>query len=421
MSDNDILFRRLFPAPDNPYELLATSNKSCVVMIRCEDSNQEVPFVVPDTDTTPRVRLPFPARSISWYPLRSKTDNASFLTACQTQPLQLWDLEDGAQRASYVAFNDSGNNADPQCTLWIGKPHTGLIAGGYGGFEDKHHVRLYDVLYEGDNAVLKYRSRVGSAVGGTCTLSNGPSQLVLASYFKSDVVEAIDIRSGTLSLFLRGMSGSGAACIRSHPSDEYLVYVSGYKGSKFIYKWDLRQCAEPLSLFHREAGTSQICDFAFAKATAQNSSSAEWSLTSSTSAGGLLVFPDEAGTDFKGAQHGCHRFKDQLGPTGGLAALPDGRLVVAFGSRSYSFKKRTSEKPPPVVQEIPSLSMKPPVRAGLLDEKSDDATTQLTYPIGHGHLHTHVSDTDSEDSFYQRGWCAGRKEGSYLHAAIVHL
>ncbi|CCW60294.1 unnamed protein product [Phytomonas sp. EM1] len=421
MNDDGIHLRRLFPAPDNPYEILATSNKPCVVQIQCEDPNLKVPCVVSDTDATPRVKLPCPPRSICWYPLKAGAENASFLTACQSQPLQLWDLADGLQRASYVAYNNSGQHADPLSALWLEKPHTGLIAGGYGGFEDKHHVRLFDVLYQGDNAVMSYRSRVGSAVGATCALANGPCQLVLSSYFKSDVVEAIDLRNCCPALMLRGMHKGGTACIHSHPSDEHRVYVSGYKGSEFIYAWDLRRCMEPVALFHREMSTHQVCDFAFAKPDAQDSSSETWVLVSSTSAGGLLVFPGEGEADAKGVVHGSQRYQDQLGPTGGLAALLDGRLVVTLGPCIRSFRRTPAERPVPAVREAPNPPTEPPGGADLSDAEFEDAAVSLRFPLGLRRPREPLSESDSEDSFDGESWCARRKEGTLLNATIISL
>lgn len=327
--NQQFMLRRLFAAPDQPDEMVATSSRGTLPYLRVDGRRVSV---LPATEA-PRVRLPLPAIDVSWCPLKRGAEHAAFLTACTSQPLQLWDANDGELRASYVCSTDTGMHASPRCSLWLSGRAGALIAGGYGGFEDSTKVRVYDVMREGECAVFGYRTR--HEAGPVCSLANGPCELLLAGFVQSGTVEAVDVRRRSPALLLRGLR-AGVSSMRRHPTEEYLVYVGGRLGEDSVMCWDVRRCLEPLSQFRRQVHTHQVCDIAFVEG-ADNGAPV---LVSATTGGGILTFNQPTASSQGGVVEGrC--LQANIGVTSGIAALPNGRVAAVIGTRDYSIRGKS--------------------------------------------------------------------------------
>lgn len=325
------------------------------------------------------VQLPFPATDLSWCPAKAGTDNASFLTACNSQPLQLWDCEDGALRASYVAANGSGNHTHPRCCGWLPTSTGQLLAvGGYGGHEDRTPVRFFDVLYEGSTAVYAYDSSFhagasssNNVVSAVAAGPRGTQGLALAGYRNHATVDVIDVRHRCPAAVLTGHGDAGMTrgcirTIRTHPVREHLVFASGARhaqspGSEHILCWDLRKPSAPLVAMDRGPSPShQVCDFVFVKggraAAAPESAGNDFSLVSTSAAGGLYAFDLAAALLATGTVVNTRPIMlDELGVTSGIASLEKldesgrvadaastGTVAVVVGGRMFTYDAATS-------------------------------------------------------------------------------
>lgn len=342
-----LMLRRLFPAPDDGAVLLATCSQGCVPVLQYHPSQKSggsAMEVVPDAaGTSPRVSLPFPATTLAWCPFKSGTENASFLTACRSQPLQLWDLSDGELRGSYVAYNNSGVHASPHCVQWLEGQSNVFIAGGYGNFEDRWQVRVFDVLREGESTVWTYRS--ASARGPVCSLTNhaigSSTPLLAAGFLQHGSVELLDRRNRCPAALLRGLR-SGVGVVRGHPTNEFFLFAGGRCGEDRILCWDLRRPCQALAQYHRHVHTHQVCDYAFVKGGSGETES--YRLVSASTAGGVVVFDDlvlpgtrrvSADSEAAPVTGEGRVLHAEIGVTSGLAALSDGKIAVVTGTRHF--------------------------------------------------------------------------------------
>lgn len=387
---HDFALRRLFAAPDNAHELIATCNRGCVPYGRYNSGERRIDFgpLPPrgeDRDAAASAEeeeeeqgyesktamLPFPATDLSWCPAKAGTENSSFLSACNSQPLQLWDSEDGALRASYVAANSSGNHTHPRCCGWLPMPSGQLLAmGGYGGHEDPFPVRFFDVLYEGSNVVYAYDSTYhagalssNNLVAALCCGPRGTQGLALAGYRNHLTVDVIDVRHRCPAAVLAGggslaQHGSVRA-LKTHPTREGLIFASGARsaqrrGRESILCWDLRRPSEPLVALDRgPVSTQQVCDFAFVagqRGAAAAEGAKDLLLVSTSSSGGLYAFDLSSALLSTSTLETKPLLADELGATSGIASLETldsagrvmsagaaGTVAVVVGSRTHTF------------------------------------------------------------------------------------
>lgn len=366
--------RRIFAAPDDPHEVIATCNRGYVPLARYNPATRRLDFApytrrestgtggdgeAEEEEGSAAVRLPFPATDLSWCPAKAGADNACFLTASTGMPLQLWDAEDGELRGNYVAANDTGNHAHPRCCGWLQTAAGQLLAiGGYGGHEDRSPVRFFDILREGAAVVYahdtSYHAGASSRNNAVTAVASGPrgfSELALAGYRDHATVDVIDVRHRCPAAVLRGGRG-GIRAIRCHPSLDHLVFASGGRGKGTdgdddrVLCWDLRKPSEALATLSRgPALTHQVCDFAFVAAP---EGSGGVTLVSASSAGGLRVFDLSAALHSPTVVEGRSVLAAELGATSGLAALERldragcirdsaGAVAVVVGARAFTF------------------------------------------------------------------------------------
>ncbi|ESL12043.1 hypothetical protein TRSC58_00195 [Trypanosoma rangeli SC58] len=326
----DVLFRRLAVAPDYSAEhngnILATWSNCSVPLLATSIEKGDDVFSVHLDRSLPWVKLPYPAIDVAWCPFKEGDSYASFLTACRSCPLQLWDTDDASLRASYVCHNALGKPEGPHSLLWS-RCRTSIV-GGYGGADDHVHVRLYDVLREGSTAQASYQSPCSKGI--VSALADGPApykeSLLLAGFVRSGNVDVIDTRHLGAAAVLRGLR-SGAAQIQAHPTSEYLVYAAGRLGDNRIVCWDLRKSNQILFFVERKLCTQQPAFFGFLPS---QEGGRRGHLVSATHDGGILVF------DADNAAAPPRRMQASLGPTAGLAVLEDeGAVIVTVGKRQY--------------------------------------------------------------------------------------
>ncbi|KEG15598.1 transducin family protein / WD-40 repeat family protein [Trypanosoma grayi] len=368
----DPLFRRLAVAPDyaalSGGAILATWGARSVPVITAannKNSADEVPSLCYDR-SLPWVGLPYPAMDVVWCPFKKGNSYATFLTACRSCPLQMWDLDDASLRASYCCYNAAGMLAYPHSTLW--SRHRTLVAAGYGGSEDNIHVRLYDVLREGSTVVSSYRSPCSKGI--VSALSDGPApcqeKLLLAGFMRSGNVDIVDTRHCGAAAVLRGLR-SGVAQVSAHPTAEHMVYAAGRLGDKRIVCWDTRKCNQLLATFEREVRTQQPVHFGFVQRT--DTEAPRVDLVSATHDGGVLVFDEAAAAakEVTATAREPRRVGVDLGPTAGLAVLDtNGVIAVTVGEKRYAVQDRCEAN-----TDSPGTMRKPAKRSRDLFEGHD--------------------------------------------------
>lgn len=348
--------RRLYASPDGAGDVLATTSRGLVLVLRYVPpapghpaALRVVPLTVDDSDGDSEgdaagrasgIALPFPAVDLSWCPFKSGGDHSVFLSASRSQPLHMWDATDGELRASYTAFSSSGAVAAPQAVCWrTDAPQSSLVAAGYGGHEDPTQLRLFDVLCPGDTAVWSYRSP--SVRGVAAALGNGPRALLLVGYRNSGVVEAVDTRSRCPALALRGLRGGVAAVISNGGGGEgsHLVCAAGRCGDDAVHVWDVRRPADELCALRRPKRTHQHCDMAFAGGD----------LLSASTAGGVFLFRNVGGAaaatsgGMEGGSSSGAQLHSEVGVTSGLACVGGGaEVAVVTGTRQYTIAEHRS-------------------------------------------------------------------------------
>nr|CCC96129.1 unnamed protein product [Trypanosoma congolense IL3000] len=336
------IFRRLSVAPDyseeNGGEVIATWSASTVPVFTTGEIGAGGFRCLRYTDTATWVRLASPAVDVAWCPFKKGNTDASFLTASRGVPLQLWDMEDGAPRASYCCHNSMGMPAHPHSVLWT--PHRELIAAGYGGPHDNVHIRLYNVLREGHFTESYYRSPCSKGI--VSALSDGPlryrSSLILAGFIRSGNVDVVDTRHCGAAATLHGLK-SGVAQVLSHPTSDCLVYAAGRLGDDRIICWDIRKSNDVLAAFPRKLYTQQPAMFGFVHRTVGGSQQVD--LVSASHGGGVLVFDGSA----QCRTGEPRRVLPELGTTSGLTVLSfsTATIAVAVGTAHYAVRDRYEE------------------------------------------------------------------------------
>ncbi|EAN80594.1 hypothetical protein, conserved [Trypanosoma brucei brucei TREU927] len=334
------IFRRLVAAPDYSLgsgggEILATWSLQSVPVIAARNVNENsLPRLEYNTPAA-WVKLPYPAIDIAWCPFKEGDESASFLTATNSLPLQLWDVEDGALRASYCCSNTMGMPVHPHSILW--STHRELIAAGYGEPHDDVHIRLYDVLREGNCVESSYRSPCSKGI--VSALADGPTpyseSLILAGFIRNGNVDIIDTRHCGAAAVLRGLR-SGVVQILPHPTVGHLVYAAGRLGENRIVCWDIRKSNDMLLTFERTVRTQQPAMFGFVRR--KDGGSQRVDLVSATHSGGVLVFDACTNGKPRGVQ-------SQLGPTAGLTVLSheSPTVAVTVGEARYIVRDRYEE------------------------------------------------------------------------------
>ncbi|KAG5496428.1 hypothetical protein JKF63_02730 [Porcisia hertigi] len=343
--------RRLFSAPDTTSELIATCDKAYVPSLSYRASTNSV-IVVPEDDTAaPRVRLPFPAIDLAWCPFKQGMENAAYATACHSQPIQIWDLEDGEVRGSYSSTNDSDYHAHAHALCWFKAPtHQHWIAGGYGGFEDASQVRVFDIVSEGSQPIYTYS---GNRCKGVVSAMHdcewqGTTSLLAVGFYNAPSVHLIDCRKRCVAAKLHGLKRS-VQVIRSgsEDTDPYCVYAGGAHGDSRIACWDVRKPCAPLFTLSRPADTNQVFQFSVlptSPTAAPDDAASGYSrrLVSTCSTGGVVLYtwrPGEVPSDGTEVYIGA-----SVGPTSGLAVVGPNTVVVSTGGRSYTFRHEASQK-----------------------------------------------------------------------------
>ncbi|KAF8301920.1 hypothetical protein TcYC6_0049780 [Trypanosoma cruzi] len=326
----NVLFRRFAVAPDcltgYKREILATWSKPSVPSIAMDTEKADTFPSISLDRSAPWVKLPYPAIDVAWCPFKEGNTYAAFLTACSSCPLQMWDADDASLRASYCCDNALGKTASPHALLWS-RCHT-FLAGGYGGTCDRIHVRVYDVLREGDTVHSSYCSPCSKGI--VSALSDGPppygEELLLAGFIRSGNVDVIDTRHFGAAAVLRGLR-SGVAQIQVHPTLEYLVFAAGRLGDNRIVCWDIRKSNRIFATFDRKVSTQQTAFFGLI--LPRGTGGRRTCLVSATHDGGVLVFDDV----FVAGEP--RRIQASLGPTAGLSVLEDGTVIATVGERQY--------------------------------------------------------------------------------------
>ncbi|KAG5471193.1 hypothetical protein CUR178_02504 [Leishmania enriettii] len=343
--------RRLYSAPDNTSELLATCDKAYVPSLTYKASTNSPVVVAEDAATAPRVTLPFPAIDIAWCPFKKGTTNAAYATTCRSQPIQIWDLADAELRASYTATNDSDYHVHAHALCWFSAPtQQHWIAGGYGGFEDVTQVRVFDIMAEGSQPIWTYRNKHWKGIVSSmhdCQWQ-GTTSLLAVGNFNTPSVYLIDCRKPCLAAELHGLQ-QGVQVIRSGMAgvDPYCVYAGGNQGDSRIACWDVRKPCAPLFTLTRAAHTRQVFQFdllPLSPEAAADGGAADCSrgLVSTCSTGGVLLYrwrPGGVPTD--GTEAHIAR---SVGPTSGLAVVGPDTVIVSTGSRTYGSSSRAPEE-----------------------------------------------------------------------------
>ncbi|CBZ29761.1 conserved hypothetical protein [Leishmania mexicana MHOM/GT/2001/U1103] len=353
--------RRLYSAPDSTSELLATCDKTYVPSLAYAASTNSAVVVAEDDATAPRVQLPFPAIDLAWCPFKKGTENAAYATACHSQPIQIWDLEDAELRASYTATNDSDYHVHAHALCWFKAPtHQHWIAGGYGGFEDVTQVRVFDIMAEGSQPIWTYSDRRGKGMVSAmhdCQWQGTVSLLAVGSY-NAPSVHLIDCRKRCPVAELHGLK-RGVQVIRSgiEGSDPYCVYAGGSQGDSRIACWDVRKPCAPLFTLSRPVHTNQVFEFDLldlhpTAASDDGASGCSRGLVSTCSTGGVLLYrwrPGDIPSDGTEVHIGA-----SVGPTSGLAVVGPETVVVSTGSRTYDVCPDASkERACTLVQPLP--------------------------------------------------------------------
>ncbi|GET91703.1 hypothetical protein, conserved [Leishmania tarentolae] len=342
--------RRLYRAPDSTRELIATCDKAYVPSLVYTDSTNSC-VVVADDAAAPRVQLSFPAIDLAWCPFKKGTENAAYATACHSQPIQIWDVEDAELRASYTATNNSDYHAYPHALCWFKVPtHQHWIAGGYGGFEDATQVRVFDVMAEGSQPIWSYSDKRFKGMVSAlhdCQWQGTVSLLAVGSY-NAPTVHLIDCRKRFPVAALHGLQ-RGVQVIRSgtEGSDPFCVYAGGSQGDSRIACWDVRKPCAPLFTLSRPVSTNQVFEFDLvhlspAAASDDTTSGCSRGLVSTCSTGGVLLYrwrPGDIPSDGTEVHIGA-----SVGPTSGLSVVGPDTVVVSTGARAYDFCTETSRK-----------------------------------------------------------------------------
>lgn len=283
----------------------------------------------------PRIYTPFPVITLAWSPYAS-TSAGVLLTACRSQPIQLWHAESGALVSSYAAYNRSGTHVSPYTAIWLSRGHRAstrtmtrhvpdYIAGGYGGFEDQGaQLRLFDVTRHdplcgaetqdtsttvpvvemdksrtsdarAESALWCYRSPTSHGAVGVLGEA-GVHSLLLCGYRASHgAIDVVDYRHRSPVAVLRGLD-SEVCAIHTHPlhheegMDSYYVYACGRRAASGVMCWDLRRATVPLCCLDRGMSarvyqrSTQWCDF-----VTVSRANSRHELISTSLAGGLVI------------------------------------------------------------------------------------------------------------------------------------
>ncbi|AIO01261.1 hypothetical protein LPMP_323790 [Leishmania panamensis] len=386
--------RRLYSAPDTSSELIATCDKTYVPFLAYTASTNSAVVVAEDGTTTPRVQLPFPAIDLAWCPFKKGTENAAYATACHSQPIQIWDLEDAELRASYAATNDSGCHTHAHALCWFKAPtHQHWIAGGYGGYEDATQVRVFDIMAEGSQPIWTYGDRRSKGMVSAmqdCRWQ-GTAPLLAVGNYNAPSVHLIDCRKRCPAAQLHGLK-RGVRVIRSGMEgvDPYCVYAGGSQGDSRIACWDVRKPCVPLFTLCRPIHTQQVFEFDLlslspAAVSAASAAGCSRGLVSTCSTGGVLLYRWRAGeVPVEGAEVAIGA---SVGPTSGLAIVGPDTVVVSTGTRKYDI-----------------CSVAPKARPGNLAQRSpcrDNEHGEGNSPprvLGHRRQRSPMQDDSDEES-----------------------
>lgn len=335
-------------------DLLVTCNRSTLLHYQWNYTQQHLSRVIPTTTTSsssssfavPNATssslccssLPTfvsSVRDMAWCPFKKGKAHAHVLSACRSQPLQLWNLypssteeesekeiERNPRPARVIAVKRrSGSEDIPEdstaVTWWRGDGdgNGGVAAAGYSAAESPTSISFFDMqrVLEGSGSTTDaicgtYVSPLHTRSGPVSVL-HSPSQdtllmardghfsppttsffsssVVLAGYYRRTHVEAIDVRHGCPAVVLHASdprrggdatqrTNGGVGSICTHPCKEYLVFATGRGGSDRIHCWDLRQPMTPLVDFLRPSveGDLQRCELAVLPAPFSSPSSA---------------------------------------------------------------------------------------------------------------------------------------------------
>ncbi|CAD2215973.1 hypothetical protein AGDE_11940 [Angomonas deanei] len=365
-----LYLRHLYPSPDNPNEVLCSTNTGAVLPADIKDGGL---VLKEDCERTPWVRLPSPAVDLAWCPFRKGEDDASFLTTSANQPLQMWDMEDGLLRASYTAYNDAGLHAQPSRVLWRSGESASVVVAGYGGFEDTKHIRFFDVLVEGDSATGYYSSPCSR--GLVVALGEGPKgvgrELYAASFRGGTAVEVVDKRRHCPAVLLHGLT-SYADSLQLHPEEPYCLYAGSAQADGRILCWDIRRPADPLRAFTRQVKTYQRHNFSFL--VGKNH---PYTLVSAGGEDGVLFFDfsDESAGDIA-----CHKKVPVDSYVSCIAPLSGGARVLALtGRRAFTLGEhveRAGECEEP--ENMPAKRVRPPMSSSDEDEPCAPSPNRYT-------------------------------------------
>jgi hypothetical protein len=188
-----------------------------------------------------------------------------YLVASRASPVVLWDPMEGCIRASYRSYNAMDEHVSPFSLLWSScAASPSMFYAGFGGFEDTvAHVRAFDAVLEGRDALWSYRSQYVKDKT-TIVTSLSPAlhsvnpNLLAIGYSSGALVEVLDGRHRRAATIFDPSSGNpstskplqsnGIACMRTSRRSPWYIYVAPrVSNGQPILTWDLRRSSTPVA------------------------------------------------------------------------------------------------------------------------------------------------------------------------------
>ena len=278
------------------------------------------------------VHLANPALDAAWCPFMTGEADASFIVTCRSQPLQLFDVADGALRGTYKAFNKMDELTYAQSVCWSRTRPSDVVAG-YGHRDDSNvHLRVFDVSREGD-CTASHESKVVRGIAAAVAEWK-PFCVAWGSLLGG--IELVDYRraGSTAAALWSHTSGVTQLVTRSEasPFSEHYIFSGARKGDENIALWDVRNVSRPLTQYKRSLVSHQAASFAV-----QCTHDSDMILVTSCHEKGIRVYRRdglELPIDDGGAVAKC---------AVGVTALPSSQLAILRGSLQYVQRDRYEE------------------------------------------------------------------------------
>jgi hypothetical protein len=302
------------------------------------------------------VPLANPVLDAEWCPFLSDEADACFIVTCRSQPLQLFDMQDGALRGSYKAFNKMDEITHAQSVCWSRSHHSDVIAG-YGHKDDSNvQLRIFDVACEG-GCKGTHESRV---VRGIVSAVTEWRPFVVAWGSLHGGIELVDYRrSGATVAALWGHTSGVTQLMTSdpsyHPFNEHYIFSGARKGDDNVLLWDTRNVSNPVQRYPRSLYSHQPA--AFSVVCTHDS---DMLLVTSCHQTGLRIFRRD-GVEVAIAGDDPLRWQDR--GSVGVTSVGASQVLLLRGSMNFALRDRYAER----AGAAPCLKSKRPRQPGLAE------------------------------------------------------